>query len=71
MKKFLIVKNIIQKKDSNEIFDHFIKVCKHIAPEVFKKKNYSNFFDEELCTDLINHILYGKDSSAINIRCTK
>jgi len=53
MKKFLIVKSIIRKKESTEIFNHFINVCKHIAPRVFKEKKYSNFSDKKLCIDLI------------------
>ena len=54
MKKFEIVKNIIQTKDNDNIFKHFLNVCRHLSPKFFKKKKFINFSDESLCETLID-----------------
>ena len=53
MKKFEIIKNVIDKKTNNLIFKHFIQVCKHISPKVFKNNKCLKFADANLCKKLI------------------
>ena len=52
MKKFEIIKNVIDKKTNNLIFKHFIQVCKHISPKVFKNNKCLKFADANLCKKL-------------------
>ena len=41
-------------KDNNNIFQHFINVCRHISPKYFGRKKFLNFSDESLCKTLVN-----------------